>query len=733
MLSSSDHELLTDSQLLDCPDNFFFDMVPSSPEVPPKGLVLTSNHYEPNPKVPISRTNTQTSCSSRTRVSQACKACRELKTKCSGHRPACHRCIDLGLDCNYSERKRVLINKRMEDLSAHIEMLENLLRDLYPKLDTNSAQHIDQTLKKVSSHDRARLALPSLTETCNSQTAPSAIAGFTEEDFNRNGELQALGFVGELSEMAWLYKIKSTLDQASATSSPSQGDLGRSSIASIDYYNNSLEVEVQDGVNVFERPEKTVADQLIDTYFRVIHPSFPIIGKTIFLGQYRSLNAHPTARPGKQWLAILNLMFAIAGMHLSPTQNIAECEKTSHRVFFSRSWILSMDKTSLRDHSSLQQVQVEGLAAFYLLASGQVNRSWKCCGTAICSALAMGLNLRSESQTVAPLSKEIRYRVWWGLYVLDTSLTEITGRPPRISETFCTTPLPMPYEERDLPSQLVQKDFDDKVARSWLGFNLPNNMKINSSTNCQNEEEPRGRLAPRKRSLNKDEDVALTVSELPQPSDSLCFSYRLGLTILMREVIDNLYAPGTAHKTWVEVEIAIASLNIKANNWLLLLPAPYQFQKNCVAGPLRHQTCRLAFQFYSTKLLITQPCLRRLIHSFGVVSDAPETLSDPMVEICIQAAVQLLDILPDEPNLTWLYGVIPWWCALHYLMQAITAMLTILLLRTNVGMTDTNTISLKLEKALGWLKALSKVDSSAQKAWLISSDIISRQKGQTLD
>ena len=41
------------------------------------------------------------------------------------------------------------IIRRMEDLSAHVEMLENLLRDVYPKLDTNSAQHIDQTLKKV--------------------------------------------------------------------------------------------------------------------------------------------------------------------------------------------------------------------------------------------------------------------------------------------------------------------------------------------------------------------------------------------------------------------------------------------------------------------------------------------------------------------------------------------------------------------------------------------------------
>ena len=33
-----------------------------------------------------------------------------------------------------------------------------------------------------------------------------------------------------------------------------------------------------------------------------------------------------------------------------------------------------MDKAALRDHPNLQQVQVEGLAAFYFLARGQVNR-----------------------------------------------------------------------------------------------------------------------------------------------------------------------------------------------------------------------------------------------------------------------------------------------------------------------------------------------------------------------
>ena len=339
----------------------------------------------------------------------------------------------------------------------------------------------------------------------------------------------------------------------------------------------------------------------------------------------------------------------------------------------------------------------------------------------------MGLHLRNESQSVAPLSKEIRYRVWWALYVLDTSLAGITGRPLRMSEAFCTTPLPMPFEEGDLHNKLAQKDFDNKAARSRLSFNLLDNMRRNASRNDQTEDEAPGRLAPRKRSLNKDEDVALAVSESPQPSDSLCFSYGVSLTMLIREAINTLYAPSTAQKQWVEVEIAIASLNIRANTWLASLPAPYQFQRISVTGPLRHQLSRLALQFYFTKLLITQPCLRRLIYSSAEVSDISEDLFDPMASICIQATGQLLDLLPDEPNLTWLYGVVPWWCALHYLMQAITIILTESFLRANVGTIDTIGISPKLRKATAWVKALSKVDISARKAFLISSDIISRQ------
>ena len=106
-----DIELVESSRSIDCPDNFFFDALSGNFEDPPRKLVFRSNHHKSNPKVPIPRTRTSKIWSDRARVSQACKPCRELKTKCSGHRPVCHRCEDLGVDCNYSERRREKITK----------------------------------------------------------------------------------------------------------------------------------------------------------------------------------------------------------------------------------------------------------------------------------------------------------------------------------------------------------------------------------------------------------------------------------------------------------------------------------------------------------------------------------------------------------------------------------------------------------------------------------------------
>ena len=59
-----------------------------------------------NAKVAIPRNAQSSSWTSSGRVSRACENCREQKAKCSGHRPACHRCLDSNVLCSYGDRKR---------------------------------------------------------------------------------------------------------------------------------------------------------------------------------------------------------------------------------------------------------------------------------------------------------------------------------------------------------------------------------------------------------------------------------------------------------------------------------------------------------------------------------------------------------------------------------------------------------------------------------------------------
>lgn len=267
----------------------------------------------------------------------------------------------------------------MNDLSTQVESLKDLLCELYPKLDASSAQQVDQRFRDLNLHvtlqpnsvlenPHTPLAVSS-DATSSPVSVPFGGVDHTEEDFNRGDKAQAMGFVGESSEIAWLYRLKRDLDHDN--SSPIKEIPERPSISSMNYFQDDSEISVPTYVNFSSWPPQHIADRLLDNYFHAVHPTFPIIGKTLFLNQYRSFYSNPSLRPGKRWLAVLNLVFAIATRHSLIDQ--PQTEHLDHQVYFTRACELSMSNVLL-DHPDLQQTQVEGLAAFYLLSIGQVNR-----------------------------------------------------------------------------------------------------------------------------------------------------------------------------------------------------------------------------------------------------------------------------------------------------------------------------------------------------------------------
>ncbi|KAJ5659973.1 hypothetical protein N7507_006424 [Penicillium longicatenatum] len=674
--------------------------------LPERDDLVTSDR--PKTKVAIPRITTASAWPSSSRVSRACENCREQKAKCSGHRPACHRCKEADVRCSYGDRKREKMAKQLRDLTTQVETYEALLQDLYPRLDTPSALHVDQALKELSVYSKPHAV------TQDTALALGAL-DYTEEDFNRDEKLQAMGFVGEHSEMSWLYRLKRDLDQDTKT--PTSDRFDRPSISSVNYFQDDSKLPVLEDVDLRACPPQHVARQLVDSYFHTVHPTFPIVGMTTFLGQYNSFYTNPNVQPGKRWLAILNLIFAITARHSLLMGQPPHLGVESYLVYFTRAWRLGIDNVALLSHPNLQQVQVEGLAAFYLLSVGQVNRSWIILGVAIRSAVTMGLNLRSESNVIGHLSKEIRYRVWWALFMLDTVLCVMTGRPPSTSETFCSTPLPLPYTEGEFSDERIMRLIADQQARHAFMTSLLSSepafaLKENLTSRIRfGQSESEGKEAEQ-------------VAQVLAPNISLYFLYAVDLAFLTREAVDTLYAPRATRQSWREIEIQIFTLNSNADRWLSRLPTEFHFVELDATHPFARERASLAFRFYTTKLIISQHCLRRLANLSSGAS--PGAVCDTMAAMCVQVAGQILDLLPDEVDTAWLYKVSPWWCILHHIMQSSTILLIALSTQSHPAIAELSNIAEKVKKATRWLDEMSAHDPCSQRALLIYRDLLTR-------
>jgi hypothetical protein len=250
--------------------------------------------------------------------------------------------------------------------------------------------HPDITEAIVS---RGRRSLEAAGSDQNYSTKPSISslgeADRVEEDFNRDEAARATGFIGKSSEISWLQKLSKDLLQESYVqpdTRPNSVDIGSSSppltpktdvlcdttTSSLNYYVDNVDIALPK-VDSHEVPSREVANQLFNTYLTSVHPSFPIIGTSTFISQFQLFFSQPSVKPGNKWLAILNLIFAIAARYLHLVRSEWGGSSDDHLAYFARAKVLSMD-SQLFDHPDLQQLQVEGLSSMYLLATGQINR-----------------------------------------------------------------------------------------------------------------------------------------------------------------------------------------------------------------------------------------------------------------------------------------------------------------------------------------------------------------------
>ncbi|KAL4979299.1 fungal-specific transcription factor domain-containing protein [Aspergillus desertorum] len=699
----------------------------SSLQIPrgsPRGAIITAKKHM-SKKVAIPRQRSTAPRYSR-RVRLACETCRMRKTKCSGDTPICRQCLELRVECRYPVSWRERTKGQLSKLSAKSDDYENLLREVGQIVDSRTAERIRYTLDKYSESGAERYDhQPSANSGPASgvdeeldpemESLPSSIGSLdaidrVDEDLNRSPSARATGYMGKNSEINWLQRLGREADNRArnlAGGAESRPD-HELSIHSANYHLDDVDITPSGPVHLYWMPPRNIADKLFEDYLNTVHPVFPIISRSLFSSQYRNFFDN-SARPGDKWLAILNLIFAISSCHAHLMQASWRGDGRDHFVYLARARALSMNSDTLFTHPDLQQVQVEALTAFYLLATNQINRAWRIASLALRSGISLGLNLRNTSEITPDASKEARYKVWWCLYTFEHMLGTMTGRVTGISDGVCTTPMPLPVDEDRFNEPAVVELLSSlELRQERVELALASCYVRQMPQNARHGREPND--------AGKSGDIA-RLQNLP-PSTALFFLYYVDLAVISQEISNRIYSLDCILTPWAEIENRMNELQSRVESWRSNLPEAYDWTRGDQQDPelLRGGLC-LAFYYYSVRITLGRPCLcRRDVRP----SDSPgesKTFSHEISVSVLESARRLIALIPDMPDARRIYQLCPWWCILHYLMQATT----VLLLEVSFGnmhipAEEMNFIK-AAKKGIRWLYAMSEFSLASRRAW----------------
>jgi hypothetical protein len=251
-------------------------------------------------------------------------------------------------------------------------------------------------------------------------------------------------------------------------------------------------------------------------------------------------------------------------------------------------------------------------------------------GISIRLALALGLHLRNEDPSIPLGKKETLLRTWWTLHAIECQLSAITGRPCVLSHEDCTVALPMTFSE--------------EAASSSISLNTlpPARDQDKSVTPASSSKAEKNR-------------------RLQTPRSYLDAHLNIGL--IMQKLLSALYSPRTAQYPWKYIQDTIPNLLRELDEWKHGA-LPEHDLSDTQFFPSPEGSLMLRFSYFSTKILITRPCLCRSRRKTKDQSDASAVFDQQMAETCVKAALGLAELMPSSDPQS-LYEKGPWWSIVH--------------------------------------------------------------------
>ncbi|KAL6709123.1 hypothetical protein ACN47E_001939 [Coniothyrium glycines] len=555
----------------------------------------------------------------------SCDRCRHKKLRCSKETPVCNNCATSRSQCHYSGKviRSPLTRAYLTGVEKRLHDLENIISQILPGTNIDDVLSTPELLQRGAQAQHS--AIPEISQpltalspqgSTNSATnepvlpeaVPSHVDGFNwqEEDITVESltdgmaalsvEPTGVGYLGMTSGVVFLRCLLDWARFLHQTTRQNQAE----TFAPMPTFNNLLASSHISHTALSNQ----VSSSLIDAYFHDYHVSYPFVHEATFRAQYHELVPRP---PKKSWDILYNAILALG----------AWCSNTDQaglEDYLYRQALTLGQHESVFEAANMTSVQALVLLSNLSQKRNSPNTGWNLLGLAVRTALSLALHRELPHWKISLIEREIRRRVWWGLYIFDSGASTTFGRA-----------IMLPDQE---------------------------SMNVHSVLNVDDES-----LTPRTASLPEESSEPTLYSSLRAQSDFHIHTNYISNRLLAE--------PG------LSAEAALA-LNYSIDCWKLSLP-PY-FQLDIIptnqARWYLFARARLWWRYWNLQIIVFRHILlRRAISERGQIPDTDtQSNQEECKRFCLEAAHSTIISINQytAQGLTRLEG----WYATYFLFHA---------------------------------------------------------------
>jgi hypothetical protein len=213
-----------------------------------------------------------------------------------------------------------------------------------------------------------------------------------------------------------------------------------------------------------EPPSDALGERLINAYLARIHLRFPFLFRSDVWEAHRcrfalqggtqspcedaaSFSSPAYAESGFA-LFVLNMVYAIGALNIRLTEDYKETPPEQFYVF------AMQHVASVREASPIHNLKATVLLILYHLRSESRDGLWHLTGLAMRTITDIGLHRGASTQSLPPFEAQLRRRLFWSVYALESILASTLGRPISLSDCDVDQPLPSSIDDDDRMSSV---------------------------------------------------------------------------------------------------------------------------------------------------------------------------------------------------------------------------------------------------------------------------------------